>query len=105
MGRMDPRWHGLGALRTRVSTGIARVAAPLRHRRDERQHRLLRIFIVRVVSNRIGTRLFMGTHRRQVWPRAHADADHRLVFALHILERLRPDSLATSNSAAARGTW
>ncbi len=100
---MDPRWHGLSGLRTRVSSSIARVVAPLRYCRHQRQHRLLRIFIVRVVSNRMGTRLFMGTHRRQVWPRAHADADHRLVFAVHIPERVRPHSLATRNSAAARG--
>jgi hypothetical protein len=100
---MDARWHGFVHLCARVGAFASRTAAKLGNCRHKREHRFLRRAAVCVVPGRLGTRVSMGTCRGQVRASSHADADDRVVFAVHLLKRVRHPCLAARDSPAAGG--
>ena len=80
---------------------------------DARQRRLLRQRAVRAVPGRLGPVDAVGTDRRSVRPRPHADADDPLLLAVHVSRRGRDQRLAArgvpacspASASAASGRW
>jgi len=105
LGRLGARWHGLVHLRAGDGARAARTTSALRPHRPNRQHRILWRLAVCPVPDRVGTRISLGTRRRQVWPRANTDGDDLVVLGVHAGQRRRDARMATRAPAPACGNW
>src|SRR3984893_16057210 len=93
MGRMGAGWHGFVHLRPRFSSGAAGVVASIGNFSHQCEYRILRRRSVRSVFGWLGDGSAVGAGRRPVWARSHLDAHHYLLFAFHLVERLRHEYL------------
>src|SRR5690349_5623109 len=85
LGRMGARRDGFVYFRAGDGSCVKGTSAALRLAQRSGRSGLLRRTVVCVVPGRLGLRVSVGPCRGQVWPRADADADDSVVFAVHIL--------------------
>ncbi len=94
LGRMGARRDGFVHLRARARAGAHRAAAAIGDSRDARQRRLLRQRAVRAVPRRLGPVDDLGTARRPLRPRPHAEPHDRLLLGVHAAVRRGGHGLA-----------
>ena len=97
LDRLDAGRHGFGHLRSRAQPGSHRAFAEIGDVQCSAQRCLCGFHSLRAVSHRMGTGVYLGSHRGQVWADVGAGRHHPGLCRFHRRCRIIAECLAACN--------